>query len=186
MSGSISSSMSTSQELTGRPAKQGLYDPRVRTRCLRRRLRRGHERPQDPQDRQQEPPGAEEPRPPRREPAAEANTGDGAGILIQLPHKFFVAESKKARLTLPAQGQYGAGLVYLPAQPHRPPQTRGSLRRQVIAVRRASCSSDGAASRPTTPCWATRPSPPSRSCARCSSAVARRPPMTPPSSASST
>ncbi|NOT27515.1 MAG: glutamate synthase large subunit [Acidobacteria bacterium] len=41
----------------------------------------------------------------------EANTGDGAGILVQMPDKFF---RKVAPFTLPAKGAYGAGLVFLP------------------------------------------------------------------------
>ena len=45
---------------------------------------------------------------------SEPNTGDGAGILIQMPHKFFAEVSKAARITLPEAGHYGAGLVYLP------------------------------------------------------------------------
>ena len=45
---------------------------------------------------------------------SEPNTGDGAGILIQMPHKFFAEVSKTARITLPEAGHYGAGLVYLP------------------------------------------------------------------------
>ena len=45
---------------------------------------------------------------------SEPNTGDGAGILIQMPHKFFAEVSKAARLTLPEPGQYGCGLIYLP------------------------------------------------------------------------
>src|ERR1700691_2383445 len=32
----------------------------------------------------------------------EANTGDGAGILIQVPHDFFVAEAEKLNFKLPA------------------------------------------------------------------------------------
>jgi glutamate synthase (NADPH/NADH) large chain len=48
---------------------------------------------------------------------AEINTGDGAGILIQMPHKFLVEASKKARISLPAEGQYGSGLVFLPRNP---------------------------------------------------------------------
>ncbi len=39
-------------------------------------------------------------------------TGDGAGILIQLPHMFFEAQVPG----LPAPGDYGAGMVFLP--PH--------------------------------------------------------------------
>jgi glutamate synthase (NADPH) large chain len=41
----------------------------------------------------------------------EANTGDGAGILIQPPDAFF---RKNVSFTLPAAGSYGAGLVFLP------------------------------------------------------------------------
>src|SRR3974390_1783338 len=31
----------------------------------------------------------------------EPNTGDGAGVLLQMPHKFFQEVSKKARISLP-------------------------------------------------------------------------------------
>ena len=41
----------------------------------------------------------------------EANTGDGAGILMQTPDAFF---RKVLPFTLPAEGSYGAGLVFLP------------------------------------------------------------------------
>lgn len=40
----------------------------------------------------------------------EANTGDGAGILIQLPHTFL---KKASGLPLPPAGQYGVGMIYL-------------------------------------------------------------------------
>ncbi|PIQ96052.1 MAG: glutamate synthase large subunit [Nitrospinae bacterium CG11_big_fil_rev_8_21_14_0_20_56_8] len=39
-------------------------------------------------------------------------TGDGAGILIQVPHDFFVKECKKLQIPLPDVGRYGAGLVF--------------------------------------------------------------------------
>ncbi|MBK8474894.1 MAG: glutamate synthase large subunit [Opitutaceae bacterium] len=45
---------------------------------------------------------------------SEVNTGDGAGILLQVPHTFFVAACQKARIHLPAAGQYGVGIVFLP------------------------------------------------------------------------
>src|SRR5271168_4934042 len=45
---------------------------------------------------------------------SEANTGDGAGVLIQTPHAFFKEAAKKARITLPGPGEYGSGLVFLP------------------------------------------------------------------------
>ena len=44
-------------------------------------------------------------------------TGDGAGILIQIPHKFFARECAKLGFTLPAPGEYGVGMVFLPVEP---------------------------------------------------------------------
>ncbi|MBF0571748.1 MAG: glutamate synthase large subunit [Candidatus Omnitrophica bacterium] len=41
-------------------------------------------------------------------------TGDGAGILIQMPDTFFRKELAKNEIELPAPGDYGAGLVFLP------------------------------------------------------------------------
>ncbi|MEZ4228097.1 MAG: glutamate synthase large subunit [Polyangiaceae bacterium] len=41
-------------------------------------------------------------------------TGDGAGILIQLPHAFFEQEAEKLAIKLPARGHYGVGTVFLP------------------------------------------------------------------------
>jgi glutamate synthase (NADPH/NADH) large chain len=44
---------------------------------------------------------------------SEANTGDGAGVLLQMPHTFFVEVCKKDRISLPGAGQYGSGLVFM-------------------------------------------------------------------------
>ena len=44
----------------------------------------------------------------------EANTGDGAGILIQTPHEFLKLVAKEGRVTLPSLGEYGVGMVFLP------------------------------------------------------------------------
>jgi glutamate synthase domain-containing protein 2/glutamate synthase domain-containing protein 1/glutamate synthase domain-containing protein 3 len=41
-------------------------------------------------------------------------TGDGAGILIQIPHKFFAREAKSLGFELPEPGNYGVGMVFLP------------------------------------------------------------------------
>ncbi|MGE5139540.1 MAG: glutamate synthase subunit alpha, partial [Rudaea sp.] len=43
---------------------------------------------------------------------SEVNTGDGAGILIQLPHEFFRRECAALGIRLPEAGQYGAGLFF--------------------------------------------------------------------------
>jgi glutamate synthase (NADPH/NADH) large chain len=48
---------------------------------------------------------------------AERNTGDGAGILLQIPHDFLLGECAKLGIKLPAAGQYGAGSVFLPNDP---------------------------------------------------------------------
>ncbi|TYQ14789.1 UNVERIFIED_CONTAM: glutamate synthase (ferredoxin) [Acetivibrio alkalicellulosi] len=45
---------------------------------------------------------------------SEPNTGDGAGILIQIPHKFFINKCKKSGINLPEAGEYGVGMVFLP------------------------------------------------------------------------
>ncbi len=45
---------------------------------------------------------------------AEINTGDGAGVLIQMPHKFLADACKSLRFTLPPAGEYGCGLIFLP------------------------------------------------------------------------
>src|SRR4051812_24851491 len=44
----------------------------------------------------------------------EANTGDGAGILIQTPDKFLRKVTMAMGVSLPPAGQYGTGLVFLP------------------------------------------------------------------------
>jgi len=47
---------------------------------------------------------------------ADPKTGDGAGILIQTPHEFFVKVCK-GRVDLREKGSYGTGLVFLPTDP---------------------------------------------------------------------
>jgi len=42
---------------------------------------------------------------------ADNKTGDGSGIMMQIPHSFFAQEIKE----LPPAGDYGAGLVFLPS-----------------------------------------------------------------------
>src|SRR6187455_3222537 len=46
---------------------------------------------------------------------SEVNTGDGAGILMQLPHAFLKKVAKKdARINLPEPGHYAAGNIFMP------------------------------------------------------------------------
>ena len=44
----------------------------------------------------------------------EKNTGDGAGILLQMPHAFLADACGEAGFVLPGPGSYGAGVVFLP------------------------------------------------------------------------
>ena len=48
---------------------------------------------------------------------SEPNTGDGAGILLQLPHAFLRDVCAEAGIALPAPGRYGVGMVFLPPDP---------------------------------------------------------------------
>jgi glutamate synthase domain-containing protein 2/glutamate synthase domain-containing protein 1/glutamate synthase domain-containing protein 3 len=43
-------------------------------------------------------------------------TGDGAGILIQIPHEFFAKECATIGFSLPPAGEYGVGMVFLPVE----------------------------------------------------------------------
>ncbi|GAW29042.1 glutamate synthase subunit alpha [Carboxydocella sp. ULO1] len=48
---------------------------------------------------------------------SETNTGDGAGILMQIPHAFLVKECARLGIDLPEPGQYGVGMLFLPVDP---------------------------------------------------------------------
>ena len=48
---------------------------------------------------------------------SEKNSGDGAGILIQMPHKFFQKVTSKIGIDLPKEEYYGVGTVFLPKDP---------------------------------------------------------------------
>ena len=57
----------------------------------------------------------------------EPNTGDGAGILVQMPDKLLRRECARLGLTLPPAGEYGAGLVFLPREPMQADKVRALL-----------------------------------------------------------
>src|SRR5471032_681607 len=58
-------------------------------------------------------------------------TGDGAGLLIQIPHQFFARETAKLGFTLPPAGEYGVGMVFLPVEKHERLEAEGILERIV-------------------------------------------------------
>ncbi|MCO5948130.1 glutamate synthase large subunit [Mucilaginibacter flavidus] len=44
------------------------------------------------------------------------DSGDGAGILIQLPHEFFMEECSDLEISLPEPGEYGVGMIFFPKE----------------------------------------------------------------------
>ena len=48
---------------------------------------------------------------------AEVETGDGAGILVQIPHRFLVGACREAGFDLPESGGYAVGGAFLPTDP---------------------------------------------------------------------
>ena len=62
----------------------------------------------------------------------EVNTGDGAGMLLQLPHKFFRKAADAAGFRLPAPGAYGVGMVFLPRDAAERRQAEEAFGRIVI------------------------------------------------------
>ena len=40
--------------------------------------------------------------------------GDGAGILVQIPHKFFAKKAAELGFTLPEPGEYAVGHLFMP------------------------------------------------------------------------
>ena len=63
----------------------------------------------------------------------EANTGDGAGILVQLPDRFLRKATAQLGFVLPAEGEYGAGLVFLPRGDDERRQLKALIERTVAA-----------------------------------------------------
>ncbi|HOJ77073.1 MAG TPA: glutamate synthase large subunit [Bacillota bacterium] len=48
---------------------------------------------------------------------ADANTGDGAGILLQIPHRFLKKAAGLSGFELPDPGTYAVGMVFMPQEP---------------------------------------------------------------------
>ncbi len=61
---------------------------------------------------------------------ADPLTGDGAGLLIQIPDRFFREELARTGLKLPPAGAYGAGMFFLPQDPAR----RAAAKTQVEVI----------------------------------------------------
>ncbi len=50
---------------------------------------------------------------------ADPETGDGSGVLIQMPDEFIRKAAGEKKIKLPAEGKYGVGMMFLPQDPIR-------------------------------------------------------------------
>ena len=113
-------------EAPGMPQAQGLYDPqREHDACgvgfiVHLKGRRSHQIVQDGLTAlaNLEHRGAS---------GSEVNTGDGAGLLIQIPDAFFRHELAGRGIRLPDVGQYGVGMLFLPLDEEVARQIRGTF-----------------------------------------------------------
>ena len=48
---------------------------------------------------------------------ADPRAGDGAGILVQIPHKFFAKKADRLGFALPQPGEYAVGALFMPRDP---------------------------------------------------------------------
>src|SRR5262245_19537044 len=48
---------------------------------------------------------------------ADPRAGDGAGILVQIPHKFFAKQADRLGFALPNPGEYAVGVLFMPPDP---------------------------------------------------------------------
>ncbi|HEU4685063.1 MAG TPA: hypothetical protein VFS39_11240, partial [Nitrospira sp.] len=100
-------------ELPGLPPKQGLYDPQqekdscgigfvvnIKGQKSHDILRKGLQVLENLTHR-----GAQ---------GCDPCTGDGAGILLQVPHEFLKRAGGEAGVSLPGPGEYGVGQLFLP------------------------------------------------------------------------
>ncbi len=80
----------------------------------------------------------------------ESNTGDGAGIMIQVPHEFFFDECIKLGIHLPSYGRYGVGVLFFPQDIRLREECRDIFNRtadklglEVLAYRKVPVNTEG-------------------------------------------
>ena len=63
---------------------------------------------------------------------ADGVTGDGAGILMQIPHEFVTAEAESLGISLPGLFQYGVAMVFLPRNEEARLQCEKTLAEEIV------------------------------------------------------
>ncbi|MCB1510999.1 MAG: glutamate synthase subunit alpha, partial [Hyphomicrobiaceae bacterium] len=66
---------------------------------------------------------------------ADPLSGDGAGLMMQIPHEFFAAEAERLKIKLPAPGDYAVGHIFLPRDKR--------LRRECEEIFQKVCDTEG-------------------------------------------
>jgi glutamate synthase (NADPH/NADH) large chain len=61
----------------------------------------------------------------------DVNSGDGAGVLIQIPHEILSDDMAKKDVMLPAYGEYGVGMFFFPADEAKREECRDILERNI-------------------------------------------------------
>ena len=64
----------------------------------------------------------------------DVKSGDGAGILIQIPHDFLVTEASGLGINVPAVGDYGVGMVFFPSAPEHAERCREVLNSAMLEL----------------------------------------------------
>ncbi len=62
------------------------------------------------------------------------NTGDGAGILLQIPHEFLFEECLNIDINLPSLGNYGLGMIFFPSDARERDECKEILNRKIDAL----------------------------------------------------
>ena len=162
--------MSTPGNTSVAPPRTGSVRPARRARCLRRRLRRAHQGTALARHRRARRCRSSINLEHRGACGCEANTGDGAGILIQMPDAFL---RTVVPFTLPAAGELRRRPGVPAARRARPRSHQGSDRAASSRKKGSACSA-GATCRPTTAWSARARARRSRSSSRCSLRRSRR------------
>ncbi|HKB44502.1 MAG TPA: glutamate synthase large subunit [Chitinophagaceae bacterium] len=80
----------------------------------------------------------------------EVNTGDGAGIMMQIPHEFFFDECIRLGVHLPSYGRYAVGMIFFPKEIRLREECRDIFNRsaeklglEVLAYRKVPVNTSG-------------------------------------------
>ncbi len=63
---------------------------------------------------------------------SDESTGDGGGVLLQIPHDFLMEECKSDTIELPAPGEYGVGMIFLPKHSRLAERARAIIEKTVV------------------------------------------------------